>query len=84
MHFPLLENENPFHPAPGYNPGHTLGTDGQEPHTRTAIQEYEIGSPVKVVQKVGVDSYTLKNLEDGKLITQVHVQYINKAPIEQE
>ncbi|KAJ9075297.1 hypothetical protein DSO57_1037467 [Entomophthora muscae] len=32
IHFPLLENVNPFQSVPGYNPGHTLGTSGQEPH----------------------------------------------------
>ncbi|KAJ9052443.1 hypothetical protein DSO57_1034086 [Entomophthora muscae] len=32
-HFPLLENDNLFQPVPGYDPGHTLGTDGQELHS---------------------------------------------------
>ncbi|KAJ9048308.1 hypothetical protein DSO57_1036315 [Entomophthora muscae] len=29
---PLLENDNSSKPVPVYNPGHTLGTGGQEPH----------------------------------------------------
>ncbi|KAJ9070723.1 hypothetical protein DSO57_1004952 [Entomophthora muscae] len=32
-HSPLLENDNSSKPVPGYNPGHTLGTGDQEPHT---------------------------------------------------
>ncbi|KAJ9069555.1 hypothetical protein DSO57_1017359 [Entomophthora muscae] len=32
MHFSLLENDNPFQLVPGYGPGHTLGTGGQELH----------------------------------------------------
>ncbi|KAJ9060084.1 hypothetical protein DSO57_1034651 [Entomophthora muscae] len=31
-HSSLLENNNSSKPVPGYNPGHTLGTDDQEPH----------------------------------------------------
>ncbi|KAJ9084117.1 hypothetical protein DSO57_1027589 [Entomophthora muscae] len=30
---PLLENDNSSKPVPGYNPGHTMGTGDQEPHT---------------------------------------------------
>ncbi|KAJ9085285.1 hypothetical protein DSO57_1015489 [Entomophthora muscae] len=29
---PLLENDNSSKPVSGYNPGHTMGTDDQEPH----------------------------------------------------
>ncbi|KAJ9058235.1 hypothetical protein DSO57_1014461, partial [Entomophthora muscae] len=29
---PLLVNANSSKPVPGYDPGHTLGTDNQEPH----------------------------------------------------
>ncbi|KAJ9061003.1 hypothetical protein DSO57_1024984 [Entomophthora muscae] len=32
---PLLENDDSSKPVPGYNPGHTMGTGDQEPHTRT-------------------------------------------------
>ncbi|KAJ9051487.1 hypothetical protein DSO57_1004224 [Entomophthora muscae] len=32
-HLPLLENDNSSKPVPGYDPGHTLGTGDQEPHT---------------------------------------------------
>ncbi|KAJ9086911.1 hypothetical protein DSO57_1038677 [Entomophthora muscae] len=32
-HLPLLENDKSSKPVPGYNPGHTLGTGDQEPHT---------------------------------------------------
>ncbi|KAJ9066861.1 hypothetical protein DSO57_1005524 [Entomophthora muscae] len=32
-HSPLLENDDSSKPVPGYNPGHTLGTGDQEPHT---------------------------------------------------
>ncbi|KAJ9052705.1 hypothetical protein DSO57_1031654 [Entomophthora muscae] len=30
---PLLENDDSSKPVPGYNPGHTMGTGDQEPHT---------------------------------------------------
>ncbi|KAJ9085008.1 hypothetical protein DSO57_1018292 [Entomophthora muscae] len=30
---PLLDNDNISKPVPGYGPGHTMGTDYQEPHT---------------------------------------------------
>ncbi|KAJ9053102.1 hypothetical protein DSO57_1027540 [Entomophthora muscae] len=39
-HSPLLENDNSSKPVPCYDPGHTLGTGDQEPHTcfmRSAI-----------------------------------------------
>ncbi|KAJ9051683.1 hypothetical protein DSO57_1002382 [Entomophthora muscae] len=32
-HSPLLENDDSSKPVPGYDPGHTLGPGGQEPHT---------------------------------------------------
>ncbi|KAJ9084542.1 hypothetical protein DSO57_1023427 [Entomophthora muscae] len=32
-HSPLLENDNSSKLIPGYNPGHTLGTGDQKPHT---------------------------------------------------
>ncbi|KAJ9085673.1 hypothetical protein DSO57_1011822 [Entomophthora muscae] len=32
-HSPLLGDDNSSKPVPGYDPGHTLGTGGQEPHT---------------------------------------------------
>ncbi|KAJ9083842.1 hypothetical protein DSO57_1030565 [Entomophthora muscae] len=32
-HLTLLENDNSSKPVPGYDPGHTLGTDDQEPHS---------------------------------------------------
>ncbi|KAJ9076861.1 hypothetical protein DSO57_1022180 [Entomophthora muscae] len=35
-HSPLLENNNSSKLVPGYNPGHTLGTDDQEPHNLSA------------------------------------------------
>ncbi|KAJ9090320.1 hypothetical protein DSO57_1003847 [Entomophthora muscae] len=35
-HLPLLENDNFSKPVPGYDPGHTLRTGGQDP---TAIQK---------------------------------------------
>ncbi|KAJ9088796.1 hypothetical protein DSO57_1019658 [Entomophthora muscae] len=34
-HLSLLENDHSFKPVPGYDPGHTLGTGYQEPHTHT-------------------------------------------------
>ena len=40
--------------------------------------------PVKVIQKVGPDSYTLKEPTTGHLITRVHAQYMRAAPSEQE
>ncbi|KAJ9055606.1 hypothetical protein DSO57_1002081 [Entomophthora muscae] len=30
---PLLENDDSSKPVPGYNPGHTMGTGDQEPHS---------------------------------------------------
>ncbi|KAJ9081141.1 hypothetical protein DSO57_1017847 [Entomophthora muscae] len=33
-HSPLLENDNSSKLVPGYDPGHTLGTGDQEPHTK--------------------------------------------------
>ncbi|KAJ9069695.1 hypothetical protein DSO57_1015774 [Entomophthora muscae] len=30
---PLLENDDSSRPVPGYNPGNTMGTGDQEPHT---------------------------------------------------
>ncbi|KAJ9087852.1 hypothetical protein DSO57_1029019 [Entomophthora muscae] len=32
IHFLLLGNDHPFKLIPGYDPGHTLETGGQEPH----------------------------------------------------
>ncbi|KAJ9060409.1 hypothetical protein DSO57_1031183 [Entomophthora muscae] len=32
-HSPLLGNDNSSKPVPGYDPGHTLGTGDQEPHS---------------------------------------------------
>ncbi|KAJ9070896.1 hypothetical protein DSO57_1002955 [Entomophthora muscae] len=32
-HLPLLGNDNSSKLVPGYNPGHTLGTGDQEPHS---------------------------------------------------
>ena len=40
--------------------------------------------PVKVIQKVGPDSYTLKEPTSGHLITRVHAQYMRAAPSDQE
>ncbi|KAJ9048343.1 hypothetical protein DSO57_1035974 [Entomophthora muscae] len=34
IHFPLLENANPFQLVPGCDPRHTLVFGGQEPHKR--------------------------------------------------
>ncbi|KAJ9071179.1 hypothetical protein DSO57_1000182 [Entomophthora muscae] len=34
-HSPLLGNDNSSKPVPGYDPGHTLGTGDQEPHSIT-------------------------------------------------
>ncbi|KAJ9061341.1 hypothetical protein DSO57_1021528 [Entomophthora muscae] len=31
-HSPLIENDNSSKPVPGYDPGNTLGTGGQETH----------------------------------------------------
>lgn len=36
--------------------------------------------PAKVVQQVGPDSYTLKEPTQGQLISQVHAQYMRRAP----
>ncbi|KAJ9083926.1 hypothetical protein DSO57_1029562, partial [Entomophthora muscae] len=44
-HSPLLGNENSSKPVPGYDPGHTLGTGDQEPHT-TPSEEGKIQSSI--------------------------------------
>ncbi|KAJ9053539.1 hypothetical protein DSO57_1023268 [Entomophthora muscae] len=46
-HSPLLENDNSSKPVAGYDPGHTLGTGDQEPHTLVSQKSgvgVEVGS----------------------------------------
>ncbi|KAJ9051960.1 hypothetical protein DSO57_1038911 [Entomophthora muscae] len=36
-HMPQLGSDNPFQPVPGFDPGHTMGTNEQEPHTMSIL-----------------------------------------------
>ncbi|KAJ9087626.1 hypothetical protein DSO57_1031271 [Entomophthora muscae] len=41
-HSPLLGNDASSKPVPGYDPGHTLGTGEQEPHTLLTLSTTEV------------------------------------------
>ncbi|KAJ9082459.1 hypothetical protein DSO57_1004380 [Entomophthora muscae] len=38
-HSPLLGNDSSSKLVPGYDPGHTLGTGGQEPHRKLSAED---------------------------------------------
>ncbi|KAJ9058677.1 hypothetical protein DSO57_1010017 [Entomophthora muscae] len=49
-HSPLLGNDNSSKPVPGYDPGHTLGTGDQEPHSKCDKNGQIVGSSLHVVR----------------------------------
>ncbi|KAJ9085641.1 hypothetical protein DSO57_1012013 [Entomophthora muscae] len=57
-HLPLLGNDNPSKPVPGHDPGHTLGTDGQEPHRYSIYKQQKKTSPCGVQVKEAVQWQT--------------------------
>ncbi|KAJ9048891.1 hypothetical protein DSO57_1030054 [Entomophthora muscae] len=70
IHFPLLENDNPFQLVPGYDPGHTLGTGGQEPHngTKEAQKIFNCFAALAMVRKEEVNLFYNELLNNKYII----------------